>query len=146
MNEKYYQNSQFPQRISWKAKSDFPIRIKRQTNIMNTQLYKSKRLNKCMLNCLEVYSINRIMKIYLNFMNYVSCKTRFVMYTDGRMHCSNEQLIIQCHKRDGKFLFCQNLYQQMVVHWLQFFFFLVNYVVLPGSIYFCVSLLINGSV
>lgn len=45
----------------------FPVRIKRQTNVRNSQLYKSKRLNKYMLNCLEVYTVNGIIWEYIWF-------------------------------------------------------------------------------
>jgi hypothetical protein len=65
LSGKCYLNSQFHKEFHGQPNLFFPIRIKRQTNVMNSQLYKSKRLNKYMLNCLEVYTINRILTVYL---------------------------------------------------------------------------------
>ena len=87
MSGKYYLNSQFPQIISWTAKSPFfPIRIKRLTK----WIAKSK---KDLTNTWWSLYYKEISESIFAFINSVS-HTRFVTYTDGRTHCSNEWPIL----------------------------------------------------
>jgi hypothetical protein len=89
---------------------------------MNSQLYESKRLNTRSA-AIEVYTINRILTVYLAFRILFRIRRDLSTYTDGRMHCSNERPIIQSHKTVDKLIFCQNLYQRIVRCWLRACFY-----------------------